>query len=167
MGTPEYKIWLPGETISDEDLQNMGLQGTFTPALTASTTNPTLGTGSTATADVQYHQGFVTIRYDIVFGSAGVAAGSGTYQLSLPTLNGVTLGIDADWASQKPIGMARLRDSNVPTVAHDWRFVTDLSFPTTLLIKNDSGGSVTNAVPWTWAANDSIGGICRYKTDHT
>lgn len=164
---PEYKIWRPGETATDDDLQNMGKQGTFTPALTASTTNPTLGTGSTATADFEHAQGYVTIRYDIVFGSSGVAAGSGTYQLSLPTLDGVTLGIDTDWASQKPVGLARLRDSSVPTIAFDWRAVTDLSFPDRIVIKNDAGGAVTNAVPWTWAANDSIGVICRYKTDHT
>lgn len=164
---PEYKIWRPGETAADDDLQNMGQQSTYTPALTATSVNPTLGVSSTATADYIHRQGFVKIRWNFIFGSSGVAAGTGTYQVSLPTLDGVVLGIDADWASQHPIGLARLRDSSVPTIAYDWRCVTDLSFPDRIVIKNDSGGAVTNSVPWTWAANDSLQGICEYKTDFT
>lgn len=158
-----YRTFLPGQTLPADWLQDVGQQGTYTPALTASTTNPTLGTGSTATADYILRQGFVKLRFNFVFGTASVSAGSGTYQISLPT----GLGIDADWASQHPIGLARLRDSNVPTIAFDWRCVTDLSFADKITIKNDSGGAVTNSVPWTWAASDSIQGIAEYKTDFT
>jgi hypothetical protein len=162
---PEYRTFLPGETLTDDELQDLGLQFTYTPSLTASTTNPTLGTGGTVTADGILRQGFVKIRFNVLFGSAGVAAGSGTYQLSLPTVLGVPLGIDADWASQHPIGKARLRDSSVPTIALDWHVVTDLSFADKIVVKNDTGGAVTNAVPWTWAANDTFQGILEYKTD--
>jgi hypothetical protein len=61
-----------------------GIFGLYTPALTATVTNPTLGTGSSTSGkwcrlgDVVYAIG------DIRFGTAGTAAGSGTYQISLP-----------------------------------------------------------------------------------
>jgi hypothetical protein len=154
---------LPGETLSAHRLSMFGVQRSYTPTLTASTTDPTLGTGSTATADYILRQGFVKVRFFFQFGTAGVAAGSGTYQISLPT----GLGIDADWASQYPIGLARIRDSSVPTIAFDWRCVTDLSFADKITIKNDTGGAVTSSVPWTWAASDSIQGVAEYKTDFT
>lgn len=163
---PEYRVFLPGETLTDDELQDLGLQGTYTPTLTA-TVNPTLGTGGSITADYILRQGYVKIRWNILFGSAGVAAGTGTYQISLPTVLGVPLGIDADWASQHPIGKARLRDSNVPTIAYNWHCVTDLSFPDKILVKGDTGSAMAATVPWTWAANDSAQGICEYKTDFT
>jgi hypothetical protein len=57
----------------------------YTPALTAFTTNPTLGTGS-----VQYGRRFqigklVVCQFKIKFGTSGTAAGSGLYFVSIPT----------------------------------------------------------------------------------
>ena len=56
----------------------------YTPVLTAVTTNPTLGTGSTVTARYQRQYGLVTYQGFILFGTAGTAAGSGAYRISLP-----------------------------------------------------------------------------------
>lgn len=56
----------------------------YTPALTASTTNPTLGAGSAALGSYQRFGKDVFGTIDLSFGTSGVAAGSGVYEVSLP-----------------------------------------------------------------------------------
>lgn len=58
--------------------------GSPTTILTASTTNPTLGTGSSAVAAYKQVGNVVHFRIEVVCGTSGVAAGSGTYQFLLP-----------------------------------------------------------------------------------
>lgn len=58
--------------------------GSPTTILTASTTNPTLGTGSSAVAAYKQVGKVVHFRIEVVCGTSGVAAGSGTYQFLLP-----------------------------------------------------------------------------------
>ena len=63
---------------------SFGTWTTWTPTLTASTTNPTLGTGSiTAGRYVQNGKVVTAVAY-IQFGSSGAAAGTGSYRVSLP-----------------------------------------------------------------------------------
>ncbi len=57
----------------------------YTPALTATTTNPTLGTGSVATGRYFQFGKFVIANFAIKFGTSGTNAGSGAYRVSLPT----------------------------------------------------------------------------------
>lgn len=157
-----YQVFSPGETLSAGELQDMGQQGTWTPVLTASSVNPALGSGSGQVGDYVLRQGFVDGEFLIQFGSSGVTAGTGTYLISLPT----GLGIDPDWASEMPIGRARLRDASVPTVAYQ-DIKTSLTFPDKLLIVTSADVLTTSAAPWAWAANDSIRGTFTYKTDFT
>lgn len=66
------------------DLNNFfGAWTAYTPALTAETTNPTLGTGASITGSYLKVGKTVFYRIRIVAGS-GVAAGNGTYYFSLP-----------------------------------------------------------------------------------
>ncbi len=58
--------------------------GTPTTVLTAATSNPTLGTGSSATAAYMRTGKLVHFRIEVVSGSSGTAAGSGQYQFLLP-----------------------------------------------------------------------------------
>lgn len=73
-----------GVAVEAIETQLVGAYDAYTPTLTASTTNPTLGSGSSATGYYKRlgHrvEGYATIQ----FGSAGVAAGSGYYGLLLP-----------------------------------------------------------------------------------
>lgn len=55
----------------------------YTPVLTASTTNPTLGTGATVNGSWTRSGRTVTVNGNFVFGT-GATAGSGTYRISLP-----------------------------------------------------------------------------------
>lgn len=58
--------------------------GTYTPTLTASITNPALGTGSTASGKFKVTDKVCQGWGQITAGSAGTTAGSGTYRFSLP-----------------------------------------------------------------------------------
>lgn len=58
---------------------------TYTPALTAVTTNPTLGTGSFAAGNYQLIQKRAFVQGAILFGSSGAAAGTGAYRISVPS----------------------------------------------------------------------------------
>lgn len=56
----------------------------YTPVLTASTTNPTLGTGAVVTGSYCVIGDMVHYIAYIKFGTSGVSAGSGEYYVSLP-----------------------------------------------------------------------------------
>ena len=61
------------------------LTATYTPTLTATTTNPTLGSGGSASGRYTMYGGkFVTCRGTIAFGTSGTNAGSGQYLIALP-----------------------------------------------------------------------------------
>ncbi len=57
---------------------------TYTPSLTAGTTNPTLGSGYAAVGRYAQIGRTVIGQGRIQFGGSGVSAGSGTYYLSFP-----------------------------------------------------------------------------------
>jgi hypothetical protein len=56
----------------------------YVPTLTATTSNPNLGTGSSFTGKFKSNNKVVSGWANIAAGSAGVTAGSGTYRISLP-----------------------------------------------------------------------------------
>ena len=61
-----------------------GTWASWTPSLTASVTNPTLGTGSVAAGRYVQNGKVVTAVAYFAFGTSGVSAGSGGYRCSLP-----------------------------------------------------------------------------------
>lgn len=61
-----------------------GIFGLYTPELTAGTVNPTLGSGSSTSGKWCRLGDFVYAIGDIRFGTAGTAAGTGTYRISVP-----------------------------------------------------------------------------------
>src|ERR1044072_3938497 len=72
------------------------LTATYTPTLTAVTTNPTLGAGGSASGRYTLFGGkFCTVRASIVFGTSGTNAGSGQYLMAVPfaASTGITGGV--------------------------------------------------------------------------
>jgi hypothetical protein len=120
---------------------------TYTPALTATTTSPTLGTGSAAAG--RYIRIGKTVHFfaSITFGSSGVAAGSGTYQVSLP------VSFRSDWRGSA-IGQSVLSQGGTEALRHV-RGIADLS-DNKVEIVSEAGVYVTHAVPIAWAANHII-----------
>jgi len=74
---------------------NFGAFAPYTPTLTAATTNPTLGTGSTRWGNYAQIGKVVVAHFGIVFGSGG-SAGTGNYAISAPVKasNSMDQGLD-------------------------------------------------------------------------
>jgi hypothetical protein len=111
----------------------------YTPALTASPTSPTLGSGSTVVGSWFRVGKHVVVRGSITFGSSGVNAGSGNYFLSLPfTAAGNWIGFA--WVFDNSTGEGRLA-----AIRSDG-----------LMWGNGAFAALSNSNPWTWAASDQI-----------
>jgi len=127
-----------------------GAYASHTPTLTAATTNPTLGSGSSATG--RYSQIGKHVHYygQITFGSSGVNAGSGEYWISLP-VNASTAITNA-----KVMGSVLLYDSTSGTP-----FLVALGYYSTTSVFRIALSALatltaSDAAPWTWAASDAI-----------
>ena len=127
----------------------------FTPTLTAVTTDPTLGTGPTQTGGYVQFGTLVTGQAQIRFGSSGAAAGSGAYRVNLPVSADTTLQRTASVGGRASVvGEVMVRDESGGTVRLGY---LQLVSATTALIMCDAGtsvGAVTDSSPWTWTNND-------------
>lgn len=126
---------------------------TYTPTLTASVTNPTLGTGSSVYGEYLQDGNWVHCRGTIKFGTSGINAGSGGYLISLPTAS-----VDArDQATSIQGGVVFVCAGSTTE-----GFATFGTGGTTVNIRyvnaafNGSLITVTNAAPGAWTANDKI-----------
>jgi hypothetical protein len=131
----------------------------YTPTLKAVTTDPTLGTGSSALGYYQQVGKIVEYRFFITFGSSGVVAGSGQYYVTLP----VTA---ATMDPQIPLGNARFFDSSTNVVLDPrvrWYSTTGCDFAWSATWPSGSASAATNSLPWTWAASDFIAGQLTYE----
>jgi hypothetical protein len=117
----------------------------YTPALTALTTNPTLGAGSTATGRwVRQKDRTIEATAKIIFGTSGVAPGSGNYLVSLPVAAG---------AGVLAICKGYIFDFDTS----DFRLITGFgASSTTIHLVAEGANTVSDASPWTWAASDQI-----------
>jgi hypothetical protein len=129
----------------------------YTPALTASTTNPTLGSGSSATAKFKQIGKTVHVRGQISFGTSGTNAGSGEYRVSLPT--GLPQLSDTNGA----LGSSVLFDSSASSFA---LAVVYGGAGTTVVRLAISGASlvVSHGAPWAWDASDILTFEFTYET---
>jgi hypothetical protein len=128
-----------------------------TPTLTAATTNPNLGGGSTSGNFLQIGS-LVIYRFSILFG-AGATAGTGVYRVSLP----VTA---ASLSALLPVGSARAVDSSASLsaiVAIRLISTTNLEFMYTATYPTGTINNISGASPWTWADADSINGQAIYQ----
>jgi hypothetical protein len=121
----------------------------YVPALTATTTNPTLGVASSITGRYCVIGKFVWATVQITFGSSGVNAGSGTYEISVP----VNIGAEMDDVVLT-IGTALCIDSGTNRKVGAVR--TGVGVGVIRIQSDAQTGNVSNSVPWTWAANDEI-----------
>lgn len=126
----------------------------YTPVLTATTTNPTLGTGSTANGWYTYGSEMVTYTFFLKFGTSP-SAGSGNYLVSLPVTSATPFGSTLHPA----VGTIQIADFSANNYAAGSCFVDASTGANVGLI---SGAIVGAAVPWTWAASDYISGTITY-----
>lgn len=131
-----------------------GAWSSWTPALTAVTTNPTLGTAS-STVGRYIKVGKTIIGWGrITFGTSGTNAGSGTYKLSLPVAAHATQQI----LNRLGPGFARLTSAGLYTEARlSWSATANqlnATYPSSAV--NGSFTGAGNATPGAWTANDFI-----------
>ena len=128
---------------------------TYTPTLTATTTNPTLSTDASHTVTGEYAKigNRVKVWVYIEFGTAGVNAGSGQYIISLPTTASKPT---ISGTNQPSVGSGRIFDSSG---ADNYLVDVRLATTTTVRLRYDqqtASGNVGAAIPYTWANSDYI-----------
>jgi hypothetical protein len=131
------------------------IPGTYTPTLTAVTTNPTLGSGGGQAARFTLFGGkWCTIRGSVVFGTSGTNAGSGQYKIDLPfqAASSITGGVPFVGS-----GVVRCAGS-VATVT--W---FSSSGSTTMAALTTSGNNVASGAPGAWTANDYLSFTMTYE----
>lgn len=138
------------------------LTGTYTPALNGSTTNPTLGTGSSALGRYTLRNGnWCDVRGLIKFGTSGVSAGSGTFTITLPfTTNANITG------GNIAIGSVYIFDSSAPAAWPGAPFVVNSAGSMTVLVGGSPSAGpsqMSNSVPMTWSTSDYIGFSVTYE----
>lgn len=129
----------------------------YTPTLTATTTNPT---GWTQTGYYMRTGKLIACRFSIVAG-ASMTAGSGYYQVALPAAAA------SSYPGATAIGLVIMSDASSGNIGQAW---AQLNAGPSLVRLNYAaaypvgGWTATNpAGPWAWAANDSIVGQLMYE----
>jgi hypothetical protein len=118
--------------------------GSHTPVLTATTTNPVLGSGSSVAGRYLRFGGYMCTYWGkIRFGTSGVSAGSGSYLVSLPFPAAAS-------AVDITTGSAMLRDDNTGSITMGACYLGSGASTLSLLTTS----IVSNAQPWAWAPND-------------
>jgi hypothetical protein len=129
----------------------------FTPALSGSTTNPTLGTGSSATG--RYIQiGKTVVGAGAFSWGSSPTAGSGQYLITLPLPVLTTVGT-------QPLGVCRVKCAGLYTDALLSAYFgsqCQLGYPSAAV--NGTLVAVGAGAPGTWAVSDRIDFQFRYET---
>jgi hypothetical protein len=134
----------------------------WTPSLTAATTNPTLGTGSSAQGIYVQIGKLVIAQFSISFGTSGVNAGSGIYSVSLPVTAKATFGSNPEHR----LGVAVAFDNSTFFAARPMislNTTTTVGFVYPLSAEPGLFGNVAHDAPWTWAASDNLSGFMMYE----
>lgn len=122
---------------------------TYTPNLTASTTNPVQGTGGTLFG--RYYKIFDQIWTwgEFRFGAAGFNVGLGTYRISLPFPAKSLIAVGNPYATPIPVGMGET--FQVASVSGRMPLIANLGSPDYLIfsLKQAIGPLMTNAIPYT------------------
>src|SRR5687768_3665641 len=142
---------LAGLTVTAEVL-NME-PTTYVPALTATSVNPTLGTGSTAVGWYYRIGRLIVGEAQFRFGS-GMAGGTGSYLISLPVAADMTFHRTGGLGIGSVVGNLALRDND--GLATSITAAAYLNSSTTVALLNSGGGNVNPTDPWTWAASDAL-----------
>ena len=126
-----------------------GQWASYTPALTAATSDPTLGSGSSVAGRWTRIGNMAIVQATITFGTSGAAAGSGVYRVSLP----FTVGASATLGG----GSGFCYDANLfDTYSVMPEPIAGQAYATMFLTASLTAGAVAHNVPFGWTNNDLI-----------
>jgi hypothetical protein len=134
---------------------------TYAAAWTASSVNPTLGSGGSVTGKYMRLMPSIVVGHVLIdMGGAGFAAGTGNYRISLPVAINPTI---ATLSDSIPIGKATYYDSSA--VVSCSTFTCMYLVASSLMILRPPGSTVWNATtPVVPAQNDRISAYFMYPT---
>lgn len=136
----------------------MGAWLTYTPALTASTSNPALGTTGTIQSGRYTRTGRTIVgRAQLKFGTVGPTAGSGTYRVSLPVAPFVSGVVSPNVVA----GSGYMFDNSAASLLLVVPYISLGNQYIELTV--EAGTTVTDAAPWVWAASDEITILFTYE----
>lgn len=147
-----------GKTVHADWAFYLDTSGTYTPTLTATTTDPNLGDTGTATGAWHRNGHLITGWAIFEFGGTGVDAGSGTYLISLPfDADGSILETSSGNATGfgSPIGVATSRDSSTTSNSSTGIVVLE-GAGACWVQETDSAGRFGSANPFIWADGDRL-----------
>ncbi len=141
-----------------------GIQ-TYTPALTSSGTNPTLGTG-----------GFINGSYYTIFDQVftwgefkfktGFSQGSGTFEISIPFPAQTSVAPSTGSGGGLIVGAGRVWDNSASTARQPVIAQLRTSLKIMFSVRADTGGggrACGSNIPFTWDVDDGISWFVRYQ----
>lgn len=142
-------MFAAGQRLTAKALNDLATTGTWTPELTATTTNPTLGTG--AVQDGLWHRNgqLVVARALVQFGTSGADAGSGEYRISLPFDVDTSVHTVGAVILDAIPGNGALRGAGSSAT---WRTGLNITLAdaSTVRMLIDETGLVSSGTPWVW-----------------
>lgn len=134
---------------------------TYTPGLTAVTTDPTIGTGPVQEGRFTRHGTHATVHFNIEFGTS-MAAGSGIYEVALPTTCQAASALHT--AVEQVVGYGVTRDSSTGTIYSTVARV--VAAGTVRFETHASTGDMDETTPFTWGDSDTVfNGTLSYETE--
>ncbi len=161
--TSTPRTWVAGEvptaTHFNDNLRDFARGFTdawtsYTPTLTASTTNPTNWTQT----GYYMQAGKLVVAKFVLTAGGSMTKGSGTYRVALPVNANTAMG-------SLYIGTVTLRDASTGNTYYPQAAVTNTAYITLNYAATYGGGAadVTDTAPWTWAASDTISATIVYE----
>ncbi len=142
----------------------------YTPVLTASVSNPIVGTGGPAVLRAFYYEIFdqVFLWGEFRFGTTGGSGGNGTWGMSLPFPVANLIGFGTNLASRPVIGSGSIWSNATPAnrqpVTVQCRTATEIQFG--IRINGATGQrEVSHNNPFAWANSDGLNWYAHYQRE--
>jgi len=146
-GIASYNWSLPATSLIINRSINETRYLSYLPALTATTTSPTLGTGSSQVGYYKIRSNMISVTSSISFGSSGIAVGSGSYLWSIPFIANQTL----------EVGRMSFNHTGVSLGSGAVTFYSASQLQANGIASATSGASgISNSTPYTWTALDNF-----------
>lgn len=136
-------------------IENLAVWREYTPVITGSTGNPTLGTGATQAGRCTRIGGLVIVQAHVIAGSDFVN-GSGTVECTIPVA-------PREATSSFPLGSCGFHDASTAV-----SYIGQALYLSSIEVRFRLHGInlATYASPFTWAANDELHFVLTYQADN-
>jgi hypothetical protein len=142
----------------------------YSPVLTASVTNPTLGTGGFTVGYYVENFDFIYTWGEFRFGTAAHNQGSGTFEVTLPLPAATIAPPDGGSGVGPQIGVSRVWDnsSGATRTSHSVQLRTETKMMFSVRFGSGAGGRALGSnIPFAWDLQDGMNWIAKYKRQDT